>query len=165
MYALSYTYTWIPLYIFLLILLFTIYKKESWVIVLGLILLIAVVDISSVHLFKNVFERLRPSHEPLLEGLIYVPYGQGGLYGFISSHAANHFALAACLTPLLAKRFICFKYGILYLWAFMIAYSRIYLGKHYIGDVLVGALWGLLLGYGCYKLIRLVLSKVYPSTP
>lgn len=150
---LSNRWTWIPLYIFLIGYIIYIYKKKAVWILLGVALLIAVADWTSVHWFKNTVQRLRPCHEPLLEGLLHLPGRCGGLYGFVSSHAVNHFALAAFLTPWFKKdRYF---YGALYVWAVAIGYSRIYLAAHYLGDVICGSLWGALLGLLFYYGLRL----------
>lgn len=131
---------WIPLYILFIVLIILRFRKKAWLIIPLVILLIACSDQSSVHLFKEVFHRLRPSHEPSLEGMLhFVNNYKGGTYGFISSHASNTFALAVFLSLLFRKRW--FTTGIL-LWAGIVSYSRIYLGVHYPGDVLSGALWG-----------------------
>lgn len=155
---------WVPLYIFLLLSLLTKeYRKVGWLVVLGLVLLVGAVDWTSVHFFKDVFMRLRPSHDPTLEGLIRIPYDKGGLYGFISSHASNHFAIAVYVSFFLKYRYKLIRWGILYVWAALICYSRVYLGRHFVGDVLVGALWGIFLGLLFAWIIRLLLSRYYPS--
>ncbi|MDR0763954.1 MAG: phosphatase PAP2 family protein [Bacteroidales bacterium] len=115
-------------------------------------------DYISVHCFKDVFERLRPCREPLLEGLLR-PHGCGGMYGFVSSHAANVFTLAAFLTPLF-QRYRIVRFGGIYLWAAAVGYSRIYLGWHYFGDVVCGALLGILLGTAIFHLQRLVIQRL-----
>ncbi|MDE7338190.1 MAG: phosphatase PAP2 family protein [Bacteroidales bacterium] len=163
MVTLSGTWVWAPLYAFLIGLMIYTYRRASWVVVLGVILLVGMADWTSVHFFKNVFMRLRPSRDPSLEGLLFLPHGRGGLYGFVSSHAANLFAIASYVTWVLKKRFKIFGYGVMYVWAAVIGYSRIYLARHFFGDVLCGALWGVLLAWGMAWLIRTVLSKAYPS--
>ena len=158
------TWVWVPLYLLLIGLIIYRYRKAAWIPILGVVVLVGLADWTSVHFFKNVIERFRPGHTPELEGLVFLPSGKGGLYGFISSHAANCFAIAAYVTFLLQSRFKLFRYGILYLWAAMIGYSRIYLGKHFFLDVVCGALWGVLLAWLLWRLIRLLLSRYYPST-
>lgn len=165
MHTISKTSTWIPFYLILVGLVLYAYRKPAWIVLLGVILLVCVADYTSVHFFKNTVCRLRPSHEPALEGWVRLPYGKGGLYGFISSHASNCFAIAAYVTFALQRRFKIFRYGILFLWAALICYSRVYLARHYVGDVLCGALWGVLLAWGMWRIIRLTLAKAYPSTP
>ena len=103
--------------------------------------------------------RLRPSHEPALEGLIHLSKaGAGGMYGFVSSHAANAFGLATFLGFVLDKRFKWLKYW-LFLWAALVSYSRVYNGVHYPGDVIVAACIGALIGWIISKLYRFIEQK------
>ncbi|MBN2175834.1 MAG: phosphatase PAP2 family protein [Bacteroidales bacterium] len=153
MFWLSNKFIWIPLYLFFIYLLAKFYKKEAIWISLVLIILIAITDQLSVHLFKNIFERLRPCHEPSLEGMVHIVYGKcGGQFGFVSSHASNHFAMAIFLSGFLGKKIRYFT-PLIFLWAFIISYSRIYLGVHYPGDVAVGGLFGASVG--------VLINKVY----
>ena len=96
---LSNRYVWIPFYVLMIVWLFGLYKKKALWILLGVAVLIAVADWTSVHWFKLTVQRLRPCHEPMLEGLLRLPAGCGGRFGFVSSHAVNHFAMAVFLTP------------------------------------------------------------------
>ncbi len=144
--------TWLPLY--LLIVLY-MYKHFGWRFVwplLGIALVVVLADQSSVHLFKNIFQRMRPCHNPIIKDLIYLPTGRcaGGRFGFVSSHAANVFGVAVCLVFLIKKRW--FTIFIL-AWAALVSYSRIYLGAHYPGDVFFGAILGAIIGYSVWNLI------------
>ncbi|NOU45950.1 MAG: phosphatase PAP2 family protein [Bacteroidales bacterium] len=137
--------TWIPLYLLLLVLIIRYFKWQSVMILLFVALLITVSDQVSVKIFKYVFERPRPCHEPDLEALIHLPTGNcGGAYGFISSHAANSFALAGFLFLLLRRRVSSIGI-ILFTYAFLVSYSRIYIGVHYPGDVIAGGLVGIII--------------------
>lgn len=157
--------TWIPLY---LILLYLAYKKLTFnqlFLFLGLIgLTIALTDLSSVHLFKNVFLRYRPSHNLLLtEKLHYYlikpgEYYKGGEYGFISSHAANFFAIITFVYLVLRKTYPKLIFPLLFI-GMIIAYSRIYLGVHYLSDVFVGALVGSLIAFLVHRLLYLRFSE------
>jgi undecaprenyl-diphosphatase len=146
---------WIPLYVFFAFLLFRYYGKRAWILVLFAGLAIALSDQSCNLLFKNVFHRLRPCHEPALEGMVHLVKGQcGGNYGFISSHASNSFALATYLSLLLGKKIRFFSLMVIG-WALLLCYSRVYLGVHYPGDVIVGGIWGAGLGAAVFVLTRI----------
>jgi len=156
-------YIWIPLYLILLFLLYKNYKKETLFITFTLIALIATSDLISVHCFKNVFMRLRPCHEPSLQGLVHIVNNKcGGSFGFYSSHASNHFALAVMLNHFLKPHYKYFTV-LIFPWAAIISYSRIYLGVHYPGDVISGAIMGIFLGWVCYKLYLLLKQRIIKS--
>lgn len=145
--------TWTPFYIVLLYLVIRKYKKDSIMIILCIILLIICSDQISSSVFKPLFERARPCHNETIKDLVYLPNGHcGGAYGFISSHACNTFALAYFITHVLKKHYRKIAW-IMFIWAGMVAYSRIYMGVHYPGDVIVGALVGILTGF--------IISKLY----
>ncbi|MFO7613863.1 MAG: phosphatase PAP2 family protein [Bacteroidales bacterium] len=147
---------WIPLYVFLAYLLYRHYGKRFWIPVLVAGVVITLSDQSSVHLFKFVFHRPRPCHEPALQELVHLVNDKcGGPYGFISTHAANSFALAAYLSLLLGRKIRYFTPLIL-LWASLLAYSRVYLGVHYPGDVIAVAIWGAAIGAAVFVFLSLV---------
>ncbi|GHV72285.1 phosphatase PAP2 family protein [Bacteroidia bacterium] len=150
---------WIPFYALLLYFVIRQYKRQSWIVVLGLIALIVIADQTSVHCFKNVVQRLRPCHDPTVAPFLHLVNGHcGGQYGFISSHAVNVFALTGFFNILYAKKLRILKITLI-VWAIVVSYSRIYLGVHFFGDVLCGALWGLLLAI----LIGKTLRFLFPS--
>ncbi|MBR1517828.1 MAG: phosphatase PAP2 family protein [Bacteroidales bacterium] len=128
--------------------------RQWWVVGLGIILCFLLSDRISVLCFKDVVCRLRPCH--VLEDVRMFRTHCGGQYGFISSHAANVFSLTM---------FFALRYGkngvrsisrrpapswvapvLLFLWACLVAYSRPYLGKHYPGDCVCGAIVGMAMG-------------------
>ena len=144
--------TWLPFYLVLLFLVIKNYKKQSILIIIGIILLIVCSDQISSSVFKPIFERPRPCHNEAIKDLVYLPTGHcGGAYGFISSHACNTFALAVFITNILKSHYRKIGY-VMYIWAGLVAYSRIYMGVHYPGDVLVGAAVGALLGFAIAKI-------------
>ncbi len=152
MWWISAKYTWIPFYALILGWLIYRYRLKSIILIVSIGLLITASDQGSVHLFKNIFERLRPCHNPELEGLVHLVNNRcGGKYGFVSSHAANVFALASFLIPFLRRKLFII---IITCWAIIVSYSRIYLGVHYPFDILGGAAFGCLIGYGFSRVVR-----------
>ena len=149
--------TWIPLYLVIIYFIFRKYRWKTLWILIAIAVVVTLADQFSVHFFKNVFERLRPCHNPDIKELVHVVNGKcGGKFGFVSSHAANTFGVATFLLMLFRIRW--FGLAIL-LWAAVVSYSRIYLGVHYPGDVLVGSLLGVLIGWVVWKLFELICSK------
>lgn len=157
MHAISGKVIWVPLYLAILIVLGIKYKRKFLVILLFIILAATLADQTSV-LFKNLVQRLRPCHEPSLEGLIHLVNGEcGGRFGFVSSHAANSFNVALISLLFIKKRWYTIS---IILWASVVGYSRIYLGVHYPGDVICGLLLGTLIGWSIYKLYELTDNKI-----
>lgn len=158
MHAISSIVIWIPLYLAILIYLGFRYKRKFIIILLFIILAVTLSDQISVQLFKDLFQRLRPCHEPALTGLVHLVNNEcGGLYGFVSSHAANSFNVAFVSLLFIRRRW--FTFSILF-WASAVGYSRIYLGVHYPADVLCGAILGAMIGWGVYNLYVQTDSKI-----
>lgn len=153
--------TWWPFYLLLLFYLGWTRRWQLVVIVLSISLAVTLADQTSVQLFKEVFERLRPCKEPALQDLVHLVNGKcGGMYGFVSSHAANTFAVAMLLLLIVRKGWFT---ALMLIWATVVGYSRIYLGVHYPGDVLGGALLGVLCGLLVYLLFAWTIKKL-PSS-
>ena len=146
------TYAWIPLHLFLLYLLIRNYRNQTWLVLLAVAFTILLADQITSSIMKPFFERLRPSHEPSLAQQIFlVNKYRGGKFGFASSHAANTFGIATLMW--LALKMYRPWIGLLFLWALFVGYTRIYLGVHYPGDILVGYLVGFLCALASYFLI------------
>lgn len=147
---------WIPLYLSLL---WLVFKRQGpggimTVAIVGLIILLSDQITSSV--MKPLFERLRPTHDDVLQYMVHTVAGyRGGLYGFASSHAANTFALFAFFTLVVRSWAISLPLGA---YALINCYGRIYQGVHFFGDILVGAIVGILIARLVYELyLRLAL--------
>lgn len=153
------TVTWIPFYLFLLYLVIKEYKVKSLFVLLFVGVSILMTDRTTSGVMKPYFKRYRPSQEPTLAGKVHHVYGYtSGTYGFASSHAANSFGIAMFIWLALRKRYT--KMGWLFLWAFFFSYTRIYLGVHYPGDILVGAIIGLAAGYISFAGLQYTLKKL-----
>ena len=139
-----------PIYLGLLYLLFKKYKKDLIKIIPAVALMILVSDQVSVAV-KNLVQRERPCHEVSLIGQVHqFEHKCGGAYGFYSSHASNTMSLAVFCSLLMAYRYM--FWGLM-LWVLAVGYSRIYLGVHYPGDILVGWIAGGAIGWVAAKLL------------
>lgn len=164
MYWFSHKLIWIPMYLLIAFFILKKYKMQGVVMLIFIGFLIALCDQTASNLIKNTVQRLRPSHEPTLAGLIHLSKaGAGGLYGFVSSHAANAFGLATFLGFVLDNRFKILKYW-LFTWAILVSYSRIYNGVHYPGDVIVAGLIGALLGWAMAVLYKFIVEQKFSKS-
>lgn len=150
---------WIPL--ILMIVFVLLYKtdwKESILVLLSIVLIILLCDQLSSHICKPYFMRFRPTHHPDFKDYVMIVNDyRGGRYGFISGHAANSFGFA--IFSLLQFRYRPYTIMVL-VWSTLMAYSRIYLGVHFISDIIPGALTGVLFGFLVYKLYVVVRRKL-----
>lgn len=145
---------WLPLYIILLGYITYRFRWKSIYILVAIALTVTLADRISVEVFKEVIQRPRPTHSNEIKHLVHTVNNYlGGPYGFVSSHAANSFGIATLLAFIFRKK----KFSIFILfWAALVSYSRIYLGVHYPGDILGGAL----LGAACGAFVYFLLIKV-----
>ena len=151
------TTVWIPLY---LTIAYVFIKNHSyrgtWFIVF-MVLVVVLSDFISSGIFKPLFERLRPTHDPSIGNLVHIVNNyRGGKYGFVSSHAATTFSIATFMSLIFRNRW---SNSLIFSWALIVSYSRIYLGVHYPGDILGGAITGALVAYGMYELLILFLPR------
>lgn len=157
----SFSQAWSWALVLLAVFVFFTFRRERktwWLMLLGIGLCFLLSDRISVLCFKDVFQRPRPCHA-LLDVRMIFGTTCGGAYGFVSSHAANCFALAMFLSLWCRKKCNAMPY-LLFAWAAIVGYSRPYLGKHYPGDVVCGALLGLFIGWMVYLLIRWISGKI-----
>ena len=150
MYWASNKFIWIPFYAFFLYLVYKHVGTRLWLVVIAAIMLIVLSDQISNHVFKDNFKRYRPCQNLAIQSHVHVNGTCGGTYGFVSSHAANTFALAMFLGLLFYKKIKYFAVFI-FLWATFVSYSRIYNGVHYPADVTCGAIIGMVIGFVIYK--------------
>jgi undecaprenyl-diphosphatase len=151
---------WIPFYLLIVYVIIKTYKRNSIYILILIGLSIALSDQFS-GLIKDALQRLRPTHDPALENLVHNVYNKGGLYSFFSAHAANTFTIAIIAAKLFKRPLFSI---LIFTWAVLVSYTRIYIGLHYPGDILTGWIWGLLAGMAFYQLILFVQKKYFKST-
>lgn len=152
------TTTWIPLG---LLLLYVLVRQNNWknllLVILSIALAITLADQMASGVFKPLVGRLRPSHNPELEGIIDLVNGyRGGRYGFFSSHAANTCAVAVFLSLLFRHKIFTL---LICSWTLLNCWTRLYLGVHYVGDITVGLIWGAIVGWTVYKLYNLLFTR------
>ncbi|MCK9613396.1 MAG: phosphatase PAP2 family protein [Bacteroidales bacterium] len=157
-------WTWLPVYFILIFLSIKLYRRQAIFIVLFAAICIACTDLASVNFFKEVFQRYRPTHNLEIREQVHILHDyRGGLYGFVSSHAANFFGLATFLSVVFYRKVRHFI-PLIFLWVGIIAYSRIYLGVHYPADIFFGALLGIIIGLLIGFAFRLVSEKLLKRT-
>ena len=153
---------WFPLYALLIGLTIWQLRKYSIIFILSAIAAVGASDYFTSGIMKPAFERYRPSRDPDVEARVHIVNDyRGGKYGFASSHASNTFAVATFFFLLWRKksRWIL----LLLIWAFIVSISRVYLGVHYPGDILIGGLIGAAFGYLFYKVSILIMEKKFPG--
>ena len=152
--------SWIPVFA---IILYLTFKRLGWrhaLLVVGVLSLLILVTDQATNLIKNSVHRLRPGNDPILADIIRAIQKRKS-FSFISGHASNSMAAAFFVYRVMHPYL---KYiGLFFLWPLIFAYSRIYLGLHYPGDILCGYLFGLLTGWLMVKLYVFLRDKYFPQ--
>ncbi len=158
---------WYPLYLAVLIFLFVrLGWKKALIVTVSCILTIVACD-QFANFTKEFFGRLRPCWDSIAAGRgLHLLEGRGNLHGFYSAHAANAIGFAVCSTigfnnarKINMPRHEVYKYCIL-AWALLVGISRIFVGKHFLGDVITGFVVGSLFAWGIASLARLAIRKL-----
>jgi len=144
----SWKYTWFMIGGLMIAYLFWKQKPKEAVIFLLFVAVMILCADQVCNLFKYTVQRFRPCWDEGLKDMVHIVNGdRGGKYGFFSAHAAIFFGLALMTSRLFRST----AYTIsIYAIAALVAYSRIYLGRHFLGDVLVGAAEGTLVAWGAW---------------
>ena len=162
--------TWDALWIFITkksffivypILIYLIFKakgRDGFIVIAFIALTVLLCDRISVECFKEVFKRLRPDHTEGLGDQVRFLMNKAGKYSFVSSHATNVFGVAGVLSAILGKHYKGI-YLYLFIWASVVSYSRVYVGKHYPLDLVGGAILGLLISIVVVQLYRFVINR------
>lgn len=151
---------WIPFYILLIVWMIKEYKWKGLIFVLAVAASVGLADLIISGFMKPFFERYRPSRDPQWEGLVHIVRGHtGGRFGFASAHAGTAFALATFIYLLFREKY---KWVIwMFLWASLMSYTRVYIGVHYPGDIIVGGIIGAILGWLFYLLAKTIKTKYF----
>ena len=154
--------TWLPMILFILYIAFRNQKlTEALLVVVSIVLLVVLTDQFSSSIVKPLFKRNRPTHHPDFMNFVDIVRGyRGGQYGFMSGHATNGMGLAVLLSLLFRNKLVTL---FMLLWAILSSYARVYLGVHFISDIVAGLFFGALIGllvYKVYKFCRVRFFKI-----
>lgn len=167
---------WIPLYVLTAVLMFIPkwYGPDSeagrlrdsgrkvpfWTIALtGIIMTVLCFAFTDyfTNVIKETVQRPRPGHDHILSGLLHLPAGRGGQFGFFSGHASNTFGFALITSLIFRKKWYTW---IIMAWSVAIGFSRIYLGMHFVTDVLCGIAFGTVIATIFWLLYRFIINAL-----
>ncbi len=159
MYYLTHARYWLPVFVYLIYLFYKRFKsvKRTVIAVLFVGAAVGLADLTSARVFKPHVKRYRPTHHEVIGQQVHTVITpenkeyRGGKYGFVSSHAANFFAIATASFLLLGRAR---RYWWLFAWAALVSYTRIYLGVHYPADLICGGILGAAIAYILFALGR-----------
>lgn len=151
-------YFWAPLYLFAVSFIWLNYPRRRYIFIVGMLLCLVLADQTASHLIKPMIGRLRPCNNPDIAPFLHllVPCGVGK--SFVSSHATNHFAIAAFWAICFGKKYP-WLWGAGLLWAAIVSYGQVYVGVHFPSDVIGGAVLGVLLGSSVAYLTQYILEQ------
>ena len=159
MWWISDRFVWIPLYLSIVFFLFKIKGRDAMIAALAVGLCILIADQVASGFCKPFFERLRPTHDPQLKDILHIVNDyRSSLYGFCSSHASNTFGIATLTCLLFRNKWYA---TLIFSWAVLNSYSRMYLGVHFPLDIVCGALVGVAAGYISYYLYKYAVCKFH----
>ena len=152
---------WVPILLFVFYIAFRNKMfKEGFLVLISIVLVIFLSVYLSASFFKPFFKRFRPTHHPDFKDIVNIVNSfRGGQYGFISGHATNSFGIAMFISLLFKNKYVTSS---IFFWALLNSYSRIYLGVHFISDIVAGLFFGSLIGllvYEIYAWIRVGFFK------
>ena len=150
---------WLPLFLPVMGMVIYKYRWKSMAIIGYLILVIILADQISSSLLKPMVGRLRPSHDPELKDLVHLVNNyRGGMFSFVSSHAANAFGIATFLF-LRVRRQLSWI-GVMFAWAALFSYTRMYLGVHYPLDIICGGVLGATLAWLVWLIPKMIRRRL-----
>lgn len=165
MWWISNKFFWFPFYLLLFILVYIKFSlREALLFTLFGFIAVGIADLIATHLFKEMIGRYRPSHNleigHLLNFYEFKPgeFYKGGQYGFVSGHATNSFVIALMFIQRLRNNYKWIM-PVMIIWALLVCYSRIYLGVHYLSDIIGGILLGSLISLLMYRAYLFILQK------
>lgn len=155
---------WIPMYVIVAVFLFIRLGWKKALVAIASIALTFLLCDQIANLFKDGIARLRPCHDSLMVGEgLRILEGKGGLYGFFSGHASNSFGFAVS-SSMAFRNDRRLKYrgysAWIFFWASMVSISRVFVGKHYIGDVVTGVIFGTVLGLAAGFAARAIIKRL-----
>jgi undecaprenyl-diphosphatase len=159
MWWISDRFVWIPLYLSIIFFLVKTKGKDAMIAALAVGLCVLIADQVASGFCKPFFERLRPTHDPELKDILHIVNDyRSSLYGFCSSHASNTFGIATLTCLLFRNKWYS---ALIFSWAALNCYSRMYLGVHFPLDIICGALVGVAAGYISYFLYKHTVCKFH----
>jgi undecaprenyl-diphosphatase len=164
MFYISQIWIFLPVFIYLIYLVFLKTGIKKLLLLLVFFILLIVLTDQTSNQIKHTVKRYRPTHNLEIQSKVHVVNDyKGGMYGFFSGHATNSFGVAMLLFLMFDKKAFLFR-GAFFAWAALISYSRIYLGVHYPSDIFVGTLVGLFWGFMVYQFIQFTFKKKFNET-